>query len=82
VWVPARIAVYVYVVTVCTYTAGCRPSNLKEVFMKFWLWLPLTMLMLSPFLWERIEDRIDGVAEGGSGFPTEYAEGGSGFPTK
>jgi hypothetical protein len=70
------------VVTVYPYTARCRLSNLKEVSMKFWLWLPLTLLMLSPVLWERIEDRMDGVAEGGSGFPTEYAEGGSGFPTK
>ena len=48
--------------------------------MKFWLWLPLTMLMLSPFLWERIEDRMDGIAEGGVGTPPSYAEGGVGTP--
>ena len=51
------------------YTAGCRPSNLKEVSMKFWLWLPLTMLMMSPMWLWRIETRINGIAEGGTPTP-------------
>ena len=48
--------------------------------MKFWLWLPLTLLMLSPMLLERIGDRMEGIAEGGSSYPPSYAEGGSSYP--
>lgn len=48
--------------------------------MKFWFALPLAMLMLSPIWLERMESRMDGIAEGGAGLPPSYAEGGAGLP--
>jgi hypothetical protein len=48
--------------------------------MKLWLAFPLALLLLSPIWLERIGLERDGIAEGGSGFPPNYAEGGSGFP--
>ncbi len=39
--------------------------------MKFWFVLPLAMLMLSPIWLERMESRMDGIAEGGVGIPAD-----------
>jgi len=48
--------------------------------MKFWFVLPLAMLMLSPIWLERVESRMDRIAEGGVATPPAYAEGGAAFP--
>jgi len=48
--------------------------------MKFWFVFPIALLMLSPIWLNRMQDRLDGIAEGGSGYPPSYAEGGSGYP--
>lgn len=48
--------------------------------MKFWLVFPLALVMLSPFWLDRLESRMDGIAEGGAAFPPAYAEGGAAFP--
>jgi hypothetical protein len=48
--------------------------------MKLWFVLPLALLMLSPVWLERMEYRMDGIAEGGSAMPPSYAEGGSAMP--
>lgn len=48
--------------------------------MKSWFFFPIALLMLSPIWLERMESRVDGIAEGGAAFPT-YSEGGAAFPT-
>jgi hypothetical protein len=48
--------------------------------MKSWFFFPIALLMLSPIWLQRMESRVDGIAEGGSAIPT-YAEGGSAIPT-
>ena len=48
--------------------------------MKFWFVFPIALLMLSPIWLDRMQDRMDGIAEGGSATPIGYDEGGSGTP--
>jgi len=48
--------------------------------MKFWFVFPLALLMLSPIWLERMESRMDGLAEGGGAYPPSYAEGGGAYP--